>query len=152
MNQFRHLAGLLGRVISPLQGLYLHRTAQHRKTRTNIHALGGIRTREPRIEPWICYPEVCLVFSLCTQEHGYLKTGRDRFLPTVSHWMLHNTSSWYSIEKTSKHEQMWCWWLNFDSEVYDVKLLFPCLLLALTVQIECTGAILRLGPPFTYWY
>jgi hypothetical protein len=32
------MVGLLGRVISPSQGLYLHRTTQHRNTRTNIHA------------------------------------------------------------------------------------------------------------------
>jgi hypothetical protein len=36
-----HLVGLLGRVISPSQGLYLHGTAQHRKARTNIHDLSG---------------------------------------------------------------------------------------------------------------
>jgi hypothetical protein len=48
LYQFRNasgimnLVGLLGRVISSTQGLYLHRTAQHRKTRTNIHALSGI--------------------------------------------------------------------------------------------------------------
>jgi hypothetical protein len=30
---FRQMVGLLGRVISPSQGLYLHRTTQHRKTR-----------------------------------------------------------------------------------------------------------------------
>jgi hypothetical protein len=38
MNLFRHMVGLLGRGISPTQGLYLHRTTQHRKTRTHIHA------------------------------------------------------------------------------------------------------------------
>jgi hypothetical protein len=42
-----HSVGFLGRVISSSQGLYLHRTTQHRKTRTNIHALSGIRTRDP---------------------------------------------------------------------------------------------------------
>jgi hypothetical protein len=40
----RYMVGLLGRVISSLQGLYLHRTTQQRQTRTNIHALSGIRT------------------------------------------------------------------------------------------------------------
>jgi hypothetical protein len=38
-------------VISPSQGLYLHRTTQHRKTRTNIHALSGIRTHDPSNQP-----------------------------------------------------------------------------------------------------
>jgi hypothetical protein len=49
LNLFRHLVGLLGRVISPSQGFYLHRTAQHRKTRTNIHAFSGIRTHDPSV-------------------------------------------------------------------------------------------------------
>jgi hypothetical protein len=33
LNCLRHMVGLLGRVISPSQGLYLHRTTQQRKTR-----------------------------------------------------------------------------------------------------------------------
>jgi hypothetical protein len=36
MYLFRQLVGLLGRGISPTQGLYLHRITQHRKTRTHI--------------------------------------------------------------------------------------------------------------------
>jgi hypothetical protein len=47
---FRHMVGLPGRVISSLQGLYLYRTTQHKKTRTNIHALSGIRTHNPVYE------------------------------------------------------------------------------------------------------
>jgi hypothetical protein len=42
-----HTVGLLGRVIRSSQGLYLHRKTQHRHTRTNIHALSWIRTRDP---------------------------------------------------------------------------------------------------------
>jgi hypothetical protein len=42
LKLFRHMVGLPGRVVSPSQGLYLHRTTPHRKTRTNIHALRGI--------------------------------------------------------------------------------------------------------------
>jgi len=49
MNLFRHLLGLLGRGLSPTQDLYLHRTTQHRKTRTHIHAPSGIRIREPSV-------------------------------------------------------------------------------------------------------
>jgi hypothetical protein len=45
------MLGILGRVISPSQGLYLHRTTQHRKMRTNIHALSGIRTHDPSNQP-----------------------------------------------------------------------------------------------------
>jgi hypothetical protein len=44
VNHLRHLVRLLGRGISPSQCLYLHRTTQRRKTRTNIHASSGIRT------------------------------------------------------------------------------------------------------------
>jgi hypothetical protein len=51
LELFRHIVGLLGRVISPSQGLYLHRTTQHRKTRTNIHVLSGIRTHDPSNQP-----------------------------------------------------------------------------------------------------
>jgi hypothetical protein len=51
LELFRQMVGILGRVISPSQGLYLHRTTQHRKTRTNIHALSGIRTHDPGNQP-----------------------------------------------------------------------------------------------------
>jgi hypothetical protein len=44
MNLFGHSVGLLEWGISPTQGLYLHRTTQHRKTRTHIHVPSGIRT------------------------------------------------------------------------------------------------------------
>jgi hypothetical protein len=51
LNYFRHTVGLLGRVISPSQGLYLHRTTQHGKTRTNIHVLSRTRTHDPSNQP-----------------------------------------------------------------------------------------------------
>jgi hypothetical protein len=51
INPFRHLVEILGRGISHSQRLHLHRTAQRRKTRTNIHALSGIRTHDPRLRP-----------------------------------------------------------------------------------------------------
>jgi hypothetical protein len=49
MNLYGQLVGLLGRGISPTQGLYLHRTKQHRKTRTHIHASSWIRTHDPSV-------------------------------------------------------------------------------------------------------
>jgi hypothetical protein len=49
-NVFRQLAALLGRGVGPSQGLYLHRTAQHRKTQAYIHTLSGIRTHGPSVE------------------------------------------------------------------------------------------------------
>jgi hypothetical protein len=51
LELFRHVVVLLGRVISPSQDLYLHRTKQHRKTRANIHTLSGIRTHDPSNQP-----------------------------------------------------------------------------------------------------
>jgi hypothetical protein len=36
--------------VSPSQGLCLHRTTQHRKTRANLHALSGIQTHDPSIQ------------------------------------------------------------------------------------------------------
>jgi hypothetical protein len=50
-NLFTQTVGLLGRVISPLQGRYLH-TGQHKhriKAHTDIHALSGIRTHDPSV-------------------------------------------------------------------------------------------------------
>jgi len=43
------MVGLLGRGINPTQGLFLHRTAHHRKTRTDIHASTGTRTHDPSV-------------------------------------------------------------------------------------------------------
>jgi hypothetical protein len=51
LELFRHMVGLLEQVFSPSQGLYLHRTTQYRKRRTNIHALSGIRTHDPSNQP-----------------------------------------------------------------------------------------------------
>jgi len=44
MDPLDILVGLLGWGIGPSQGLNLHTTAQHRKTRIYIHASSGIRT------------------------------------------------------------------------------------------------------------
>lgn len=40
------MLGLEGRVIGPLKGVFKHRTAQHRKSATNIHAWSGVGTHE----------------------------------------------------------------------------------------------------------
>jgi hypothetical protein len=46
MNQFRHLVRLFGPAFSPSQRLCLHRTAQDRKSRTDIHDLSGFQNHE----------------------------------------------------------------------------------------------------------
>jgi hypothetical protein len=48
MNLLDILVGSSGRGNSPTQGLYLHITPQHRKTRTKIYALSGLRTHDQR--------------------------------------------------------------------------------------------------------
>jgi hypothetical protein len=63
------MVGLLGRVIRSSQCLYLHRTTQHKKTRTNIHAISGIRTHNSVYERSRPAPETArpldrLYFSL----------------------------------------------------------------------------------------
>jgi hypothetical protein len=45
-----HLVRLTGRGISPTQGLYLHKKAQHTKTKTKIHALSGFQTYDWSIQ------------------------------------------------------------------------------------------------------
>jgi hypothetical protein len=50
LKLFRHMVGLLGRVISPSQGLYLHRTAQHRKTWTKSMPWVGLELIIPVFE------------------------------------------------------------------------------------------------------
>lgn len=49
MNQFRDLVGLAGRDQSVTRPLHTQ-DSKHRKTRTNIHASGGIRTHDPSIQ------------------------------------------------------------------------------------------------------
>jgi hypothetical protein len=44
-----HLTGYKGWWIGQLQGLYLHRIAQHRRMRSYIHVLIGIRTYESNV-------------------------------------------------------------------------------------------------------
>jgi hypothetical protein len=72
LELFRHTVGLLGRVINPSQGLYLHRTTQHRKTRTNIHALSGIRTHDPSNQPAKTHASDCTAtVTGCECYYGY---------------------------------------------------------------------------------
>lgn len=47
LNLFRRLVDLPGRVISPLQGLFLYGTARYRKTRTYVYALTGFEPTTP---------------------------------------------------------------------------------------------------------
>jgi hypothetical protein len=60
---FGHLIGLLVWEISPSQGLYLPRTAQHRKMRTHIHGSSGIQTHDPSVR--------VVDVSTCLRPRGY---------------------------------------------------------------------------------
>jgi hypothetical protein len=59
----RNLVRLLGWGISPTQGLYRHRTTQHRNTQTHIHAPGKIRTCDLNVQ--------AVVDSTCLRPLGY---------------------------------------------------------------------------------
>jgi hypothetical protein len=50
-SYIRHMVGLPGRVISPSQGLYLHRTTQHRKTRDKHPCLERDSNHDPSNQP-----------------------------------------------------------------------------------------------------
>jgi len=50
LDPFRHLWGLLWRVIGSLPGIYLHRRTQHRETSTYLHASSGIRTYDTSVQ------------------------------------------------------------------------------------------------------
>lgn len=49
MYLFRHFVGLVGRVISSVQGPYLHMIAQHREMPTNIHTSHEVLIHVPSI-------------------------------------------------------------------------------------------------------
>jgi hypothetical protein len=46
-------------VASPRKDLYLHRTAQQRKTKTNIYTLSGIRTHDISVQAIKAYASDC---------------------------------------------------------------------------------------------
>jgi hypothetical protein len=99
-GSFRHLVELLGRGSVQRQGLYLHRTTQHRETQTHIHALSTIRTCNPNVR--------AAEDSTCLRPHGYWDQPLQEFsknkyyhrfqvevntLPPSSRWNL--TSHYY---------------------------------------------------------
>jgi len=49
MNPLRHFGRNLWTGIGPSEGLYLHRTTKHRKTRVCVHVSRGIRTHDPSV-------------------------------------------------------------------------------------------------------
>jgi hypothetical protein len=49
LREIGNLVGLLWWGIGPSQGLCLHRTAQHQKTRAYTHAMSGIRSHDPTV-------------------------------------------------------------------------------------------------------
>jgi hypothetical protein len=50
VESVRYLVGVLGRGISPSQGLYLYRKALNRKTRTYVHVFSGIQIHELSVQ------------------------------------------------------------------------------------------------------
>jgi hypothetical protein len=105
LELFRHMVGLLGRVINPSQGLYLHRTTQHRKTRTDIHALSGDSNprsqqptgQDPRLRPHghcdrrkSCLLAGILILCRCQKyvEFIYYKVGLTASYRTARRWRI----------------------------------------------------------------
>jgi hypothetical protein len=94
-NLFRHMVGLLGRVISSSQGLYPHKTTQHRKTWTNIHALSGIRTHDPSNQPAKIHASDCTatvtgLFLFCSLNI------------IIQAWST-KTVTWVAVKKVKNH-------------------------------------------------
>jgi len=58
MYLFGQLVGHFGLGIGPTQGLFLHKTTQHRKMQIHIHALSGIQTHNPSV--WAAEDSTCL--------------------------------------------------------------------------------------------
>jgi hypothetical protein len=100
---------LLGRVNSSLQGLYLHRTTQHRKTRTNIHALSGIRTRDPAYErsrpaPQTAHPldqRIRVYLQKNIRAYLYRMSG-DKIIASRSYSWSHSQSQIYDRRSDSQ--------------------------------------------------
>jgi hypothetical protein len=67
INLFGQFVGLPEQGFGPMQGLYLHRTTQHRKTQTYIHASSGIRSHDPRVR--------AAEDSTCLRPLGHLGPG-----------------------------------------------------------------------------
>jgi hypothetical protein len=77
-NHFLRAVGLLGRVISPSQGLYLNK-GQHKDT-VNINALSGIRTHDHSVR--------ANEDSSCVRPLGYC----DLLYKNVRHHIPYNTN------------------------------------------------------------
>jgi hypothetical protein len=111
------MVGLLGRVISSSQGLCLHRTTQHRQMRTNIHALSGIRTRDPVYErsrptpqtTWLLdWRNILLTYFNCTKFSVTLQHTHSLKVLKVTSSCLQQMiiQDWYS--SLMDHLQMIC--------------------------------------------
>jgi hypothetical protein len=101
MNLFGHLVGLLGRGMSPTQGLYVHRTTQHRKTRTHIHAPSGIRNRDPSVR--------AAEDSTCLRRRGHWERTRYLYIEIFTHNLK------YSCIVTTLVILNWHIGMNFES-------------------------------------
>jgi hypothetical protein len=127
LGSIRHLVGLLRRGISPAQGLYLHRTTQHRKTQTNIHAPIRIQTCDPNVReaedstclrpaPW--RNTHCLIkhhaMKVYLRSRGIaphiLKLGtRWRWVVSITPRPLYSQgkSLWYPVDRRLGRPQSW---------------------------------------------
>jgi hypothetical protein len=108
-NLFRHMVGLLGRVINSLQGLYLHRTTQHRKTRDKYpcpkwdsNPRSSVRAIEARASDRAALdrPVLHLVILIIS----IMKLLIMHFLPASCDF-IHHRSKYYPMHPVLKHLQ-----------------------------------------------
>jgi hypothetical protein len=85
-ESFRQLVGLFGLGISPTHGFYLHRTAQHRKTKTKFHALSGFQSHDLSDQPLEAY----------ASDSGANRTASFKILYKI-HWMTSKVSQNFYI-------------------------------------------------------
>jgi hypothetical protein len=102
------MVGLLGRVISPSQGLYLN-TGQHKRrinayTHQTIHALCGIRTHEPGFRA--SEDSSCFIPLGYRDQRFKIYCGKYTLLDTwVSYYR--KSSFQYNIRRGAEYPDMW---------------------------------------------
>jgi hypothetical protein len=129
-NHFSQTVGLLGRVISPSQGRYLH-MGQHKENKRIhtpiIHALSGIRTHDPSVRAsedssYLRPRDYCFLYFV----QGIIKTELVQELniqvSPLSYVALLRTASSLSTELFRISVFLSCWWVNSKTRIVSCPL------------------------------
>jgi hypothetical protein len=123
-NLFIQTVGLLGRVISPSQGRYLH-TVQHKhRIKAHTQAFSGIRTHDPSVR--------ASGDSSCLRPHGHCHRLRVTFL----HQFLH-----FALKTASKNFVLGSFVTKDYITLHPQRLYLACLCLLLTCRCLCAYVI-----------